>query len=44
MVATGSGIAVAFLLGAYYASFAAGAVVATHVVDNAARASARARW
>ena len=35
MVATGSGIAVAFLLGAYYASFAAGAVVATHVVDDA---------
>ena len=35
VVATGSGIAVAFLLGAYYASFAAGAVVATHVVDNA---------
>lgn len=34
-VATVSGAAVAFLLAAYYASFSAGASVATYVVDNA---------
>lgn len=33
-VATAAGAAVAFLLGAYYASFAAGAVVATFSLDN----------
>ena len=34
VVATGAGTAVAFLLGAYYSSFAAGAVAASYSLDN----------
>ncbi len=35
MVATGAGIAVAFLLAAYYSSFAAGAVAGSYSLDDA---------
>ncbi|HZJ07261.1 MAG TPA: hypothetical protein VFD59_17575 [Nocardioidaceae bacterium] len=34
VVATGAGTAVAFLLGAYYSAFAAGAVAASYSLDN----------